>query len=83
MNCEWQPISTAPKDGSEVVLFIPGDHNRHVVIGSWDDAQYSRRPRPYWTSDGARIWGVRWSRDNQPTHWMPLPQPPQAVEDTL
>lgn len=70
---KWQPIETAPKDGTRVLLFRP----RHgVVCGRWDDDKYAKRVRPYWSNDQERLWGTLETRDNQPTHWMPLPEPP-------
>lgn len=60
---EWQPIETAPTDGSEVLLFgslgsllIP---DRRRLVGT-----YSRG----WWSDRTPVYDV--------TYWMPLPRPP-------
>jgi hypothetical protein len=63
----WQPIETAPKDGTEVDLWVP------------DDGRFTN----CWFMDG--IWlqtedGNTYSTGGAPTHWMPLPQPPQATE---
>ena len=73
---EWQSIETAPKD-AEVLVHSP---RFGVRRGRWNTDEYAKKPRPYWTSDAERIWGVREVRDDQPTHWMPLPPPPK-VED--
>jgi hypothetical protein len=67
----WHDISTAPKDGTWVVLF--GPHSRHGVdahiICRWDG--------DYWQSSddgyGAYI---------QATHWMPLPPRPGDRTDS-
>lgn len=69
----WQPIETAPKDGSKMLLWCPADGGR-VAIGRWDDDRYSRRPRPYWSLVGSRTTD---SRNRQPTDWMLLPEPPE------
>lgn len=69
---EWQPIETAPKD-KEILLFCPF---RGVVRGSWRRDEYAKKPRPYWTHDRERLWGIRGTREDQPTHWQPLPKPP-------
>lgn len=72
----WRPIETAPKDGTKVMLLCP----RFGVCapGEWDTNEFNKKPKPYWTHWGERIWGVKWIRDDQPTHWQPLPQPPEA-----
>ncbi len=61
---EWQPIGTAKKDGTWVLLY-----HKHARISDW-----------YW--DGA-VWtndSLEWGPDEPklgPTHWMPLPAPPE------
>lgn len=70
---DWRPIESAPKDGTTVLLYFP---DRGSVCGSWDKDEYARKPAPYWSRDTERIFGVRETRANQPTHWMPLPEPP-------
>lgn len=71
----WQPIETAPQDGT-VVLVYPGTWSgRSVSTAVWDAQHFASRPRPYWRRDDAI--GARDSRDKPPTHWMPLPNAPQ------
>lgn len=77
----WQPISTAPKNRTRVLLYFPGTGGC-VVCGCWDDDRYAEKPRPYWTHDRDRIFGTRHTRENQPTHWQPLPEPPEAAAMT-
>lgn len=71
---EWQPIETAPKD-RDILLYT---NCRGVVRGRWNDCKYATKPRPYWTHDRERIWGTVACRADQPTHWMPLPEPPKG-----
>jgi hypothetical protein len=64
MMTEWQPIETAPKDGTEVLLFYETD----MAVGLF----HFRRKLwvlgyPIEIEDGDIIF---------PTHWMPLPEPP-------
>ena len=61
---EWQPIETAPKDGV-FVLITDGDV---VQIGYYEDHLMA------WRSDAAqcRLW-------SDPTHWQPLPAPPERA----
>jgi hypothetical protein len=58
----WQPIETAPKDGTKVLLFPWGGE---VRIGSYD-------PR-------SLEWRVIRSETAYPSHWMPLPAPPDPL----
>lgn len=59
---EWQTIESAPKHGSDILLYE--DFEPAVCKGYWADADEEWRP-----SRGERFW-------LQPTHWMPLPEPP-------
>lgn len=65
---KWQQIETAPKDfGREVLLF--GDAERiwrGYYVGAW------------MLRDGEGVWLAFHSEEPaEPTHWMPLPDPPQ------
>jgi hypothetical protein len=86
---EWQPIETAPKDLS------------CVLVGYWEDC--SSQPTPQWftyvaayqrvdfdepTGSPARLgWmpigfgGYGEEHELQPTHWMTLPTPPATYND--
>ena len=77
----WRPIEFAPKD-REVDLLMPLEAfgELRMYPGEWDSDRYARTPRPYWTSFiVARLWGIRFMRANQPTHFRPRPQPPEGV----
>jgi len=78
----WQPIETAPKDGTRVLLWVCDFGRWLCVCGSWDNDRHATKPKPYWTHDNARSNGIRDTRANQPTHWMPLPPPPAMKEPT-
>ena len=60
----WQPIKTAPKDGTEIRLL---GRIKKEYIGHWDK-EFS-------------VWSVRPHSEGffviMPTHWMPLPKPPE------
>lgn len=77
----WNPISTAPRDGTHIILAFGQDG---VMEGWWDDND----PGPYpWKfldrgapgstgyAAGGFINGSREVRGG-PTHWQPLPSPP-------
>lgn len=76
---EWRPIETAPKDG-HILLAFP---LRGVIRGIWRSDQDAKKPRPYWSHDCERIFGVNATRNDQPTHWMPLPDPPEIRSQEL
>jgi len=63
----WQPIETAPKDGTFVLL---SGHELPVWQGSWV-GRVGRYPINGWTRFNSV--DIDWS----PTHWMPLPEPPK------
>lgn len=69
----WQPIETAPKD-TDVILYCK---RIGVVCGRWSDEQYATNPRPYWKHDKTHLFGIKQTRENQPTHWMPKPEAPK------
>lgn len=60
---EWQPIETAPRDGTRILA----DTRLGVMIiwRSGDD--------DYWVDDYVRFNG---SAPSKPLFWMPLPKPP-------
>lgn len=65
----WQSIETAPKDGSIVILSIPRKI-RSVYFGKW--TKYIKTAE--WTCEGLHY---NLNKKYQPTHWMPLPKPPE------
>lgn len=76
-KADWQPIATAPKQRI-VLLFAVTDRapdgtvlNWKMATGDWHHAYDSDRVE--WTWDGRELKAY----DHQPTHWMPLPEPPE------
>lgn len=68
---EWQPIETAPKDGAPFLACMDwrvDDLGKCCVI-RWRAPISSRSPGQWLSIPGD--WSYR------PTHWMPLPEPPQ------
>ena len=74
----WQHIDTAPKDGA-IILVYPATWSKMTASPAcWDDDRYAKNPRPYWNRlDATR---TRDSRDSPPSHWMPMPPPPEIPE---
>lgn len=91
----WQPIETAPKDGSLVIVYRPppslGVWDR-VVLARWFEV-YPDTGEPagnwFWYSDTGDVWDEAEFEDaivhddayeaNNFTHWMPLPDPPDET----
>lgn len=86
----WLPIETAPKDGTPILLLsIPDEiegevRAASVALGHWHpdgsswvssdaaDEVYELRRTGVWFSGGG------WFQPDEVSHWMPLPQPPDA-----
>lgn len=76
---EWQPISSAPKD-EIVLLYRPNAVAWGIVApGKFNHQQYNKIPAPYWEI-WLKIGGTNEGRLWEPTHWMPLPNPPAKQE---
>ena len=63
---EWQPIETAPKDGTEVLLWDGGVYLGHWLSKTW---VWVMAPRDAIDHRAHLDWC-------HPTRWMPLPEPP-------
>jgi len=68
---EWRSIETAPVDGTEIMVWVVKNSDRtpqgHLLV--WFD----EHEEEWVNSQGA----IRFSLDF--THWMPLPEPPNAT----
>ena len=85
---EWQPIETAPKDGSKVLLAKFGWYSVPALTpfpAETDPKEFGL----WWGAVG--FWSDRWKNWNDgiepcglagPTHWMPLPDPPKNEAST-
>lgn len=86
----WQPISSAPKDGTPVLLGAPG----RTTVGQWVAEQWPTAGE-YHATTGEYLgqhetgecieahwssWDGGFTEEHPPTHWMPLPAPP-ALSD--
>jgi len=75
----WSPIETAPKDGRAILLFglLPGsmgysDDSLIMSVGGWSGERW-----------GAEANNGRFVMFLKPTHWMPLPNPPNPTGHIL
>jgi hypothetical protein len=60
---QWQRISTAPKDGKNILIY-----DGFISVGYWLDGAHSWNDGNWWV-EGGQI-------TVDPTHWMPLPAAP-------
>lgn len=71
---KWQPIETAPKDGTNILLYEPKNEFNppEYFVGRWEK---SRDPFIYGTSWECSEYGAF---NHHPTHWIPLPDAPKG-----
>jgi hypothetical protein len=78
---EWRNIATAPKDGTSILIWKPGERmvGEYMMAAYWDDQHFSGEPgwvpvggnnRQGYTSE------VTGTQQGYPTRWMPLPPDP-------
>lgn len=69
---EWQPIETAPKDGTHILGYADTVEEMAVIncLPTWHDDEWSLSVSCKPASDNYF----------RPTHWMPLPKPPKTEE---
>lgn len=70
---EWQPIETAPKDGTYILVCATG--NYHPITACWS----SYHPN----AEGSKCWRTTKVCGNKvgATYWMPLPPPPESKDN--
>lgn len=77
MEYKWQPIETAPTDGS-VDIFIAVIHNGEVqqidfyAAQEWESESWEM-PNKY------LIWTSAFGNVEEPTHWSPMPKMPEII----
>lgn len=68
---KWQPIDTAPRDGTFVLVCEKDNSAIYEARFMWDDWY------PAMQSDSDEYAPMK----GYPSHWMPLPEPPQERKD--
>lgn len=72
----WQPIETAPRDGTSII----GWNGKYVSAMIWSKHK-DDEGHVGWCEAGYEYGGVlyllHYVFDPEPTHWQPLPAPPQ------
>lgn len=74
-SSRWQPIETAPRDGTQ------------ILVGVWV-AGYFKGSESRWScwtigQHGSGDFGCDGEWGDEPTHWMPLPPPPDAAHNDI
>lgn len=72
----WQPIETAPKDGTLIDLWVDGtrlpDCRWYAECAEWEQ-------EPHWAQKYAETGpDCGFPVSGAPTHWMPQPEPPTS-----
>ena len=96
---DWQPIETAPKDGTYIIIY---SKDFGSSLSDTDAAEFTddprNAPRPLsLTKHAPTLYVARYYEEHsemgwfshspiyeflvQPTHWMPLPEPPSVTQD--
>lgn len=74
---DWQPIETAPRDGTAVLGYGVAPYSEdgmEITVVCW--VENEKFPHlSGWHSRYSGFEDLNTSR--QPTHWMPLPEPPK------
>ncbi|AHD10043.1 DUF551 domain-containing protein [Phaeobacter gallaeciensis] len=75
---DWQPIETAPKDGTEILaVYVPsGKFSPDFSIVEWDGKSWVGKCDGYRSIEAQSDFHTNY---HEPflTHWMPLPEPPK------
>jgi hypothetical protein len=70
----WQPIETAPHDGTHIIGWIPPDDIYGGIVGIFWEAPYKRMFDGHEiTMGGEWLYSVHDQMVAEPTHWMPMP----------
>ena len=91
MMADWRPIETAPRDECVLLASLVFVHAAgrgpvwNITVGHWDaefvfdwnEETDQTEYRGAWTDDTVASWGMEERTELHPTHWQPLPPPPE------
>jgi hypothetical protein len=80
LSDQWQPIETAPKDSSSILIYTP--NSQHKVREAWWAIPYEGSLDGYWSTPVCPNGRGYTILPSAATHWMPLPAPPDTGEKT-
>lgn len=69
---DWQPIDTAPRDGTEILLW----DGYKLCVASWAFGSLFRIEPKEWITGECRGDYNSYDTVDEPTHWLPLPETP-------
>ena len=74
LSAGWRPIETAPKDGTTIIL---GSESGWSDAGFWmGNPKENYWGKTGWYAEDDRA-SILTAKPVQPTHWLPLPEPPK------
>ena len=76
----WRDISTAPKDGTWVLVGFPSAGGEQFIqsVARWRD-DIDDPGFPAWFDGSVGNWGMEYYLALKPSHWQPLPPPPAGA----
>ena len=84
---DWQPIETAPMDEWILTYQAHGKHGGTVFTGGHCYVAKWAYGNEFWYDKSSNIFEIQDMKDHAttyftcvPTHWMPLPAPPENVK---
>ena len=78
----WKPIETAPKDRTEILVYA-GDRVSEINGATFRTIGSHKIQIARWSGWGGGVWEPYSGHsgglhpNDEPTHWMPLPEAPQ------
>jgi hypothetical protein len=79
---DWQPIESAPKDGTEVLVLYMHIKTQCVFNAFYasEEDGWDREDVGWWSYEHSEVSRIKLEGFMKPTHWMPLPAPPKDEE---
>ena len=75
---DWQPIESAPQDGTQVILWTSTDNaDDALYVRDLLDGEHVNEVQIGYFNEDEDEWSTTYI--GKPTHWMPLPPPPQGA----
>ena len=77
---QWQPIETAPKDGQDIIVMYMHIETQVVHAAFWmseSDCEDTDEVG-WWSYEYSEVSRIKLDDWMTPTHWMPLPSPPEV-----